>query len=71
MALGGVRRRAARNLGVGRALLDAACERARSFDVAELWLHTGEASAFYERCGWTIVHRKETLPDDAVLMKVL
>lgn len=62
---------AARNLGIGRALLDAACERARSFGVTELWLHTGEASAFYERCGWTMVHRKESLPDDAVLTKVL
>ncbi|HEX5616434.1 MAG TPA: GNAT family N-acetyltransferase [Acidimicrobiia bacterium] len=62
---------AARNLGVGRALLDAVCGRARSFGVTELWLKTGEASAFYERCGWTLVHRKESLTDDAVLMQSL
>lgn len=62
---------AARNLGIGRAMLDVAAERARSFGVTELWLHTGEASAFYERCGWTLVHRKASLRDDAVFMRRL
>jgi GNAT superfamily N-acetyltransferase len=61
----------ARNLGVGRSLLDAACARARDLGVRELWVKTGEATAFYERCGWTLVHRKESLADDAVLTKSL
>jgi GNAT superfamily N-acetyltransferase len=62
---------AARNLGIGRSMLDAAWARALSFGATELWLKTGEASAFYERCGWTLVHRKESLSDDAVLTRRL
>jgi GNAT superfamily N-acetyltransferase len=62
---------AARNLGIGRSMVDAACDRARSFGVSDLWLHTGEASAFYERCRWTLVHGKESLRDDAVFMTTL
>ncbi len=60
-----------RNLGIGRSLLERAAERAKVFDVAELWLHTGEASAFYQRCGWQLAHRKEHLGDDAVLWRAL
>jgi len=57
----------ARNLGVGRALLLAAAERARALGARELWLHTGEAARFYERCGYRLVREKQGLDDDAVL----
>ena len=60
-----------RNLGVGRRLLVAAAERARAFGARELWLHTGAAAQFYERCGYQLIHRKETLDDDAVLWRDL
>ncbi|MGO9876373.1 MAG: GNAT family N-acetyltransferase [Acidimicrobiia bacterium] len=61
----------ARNLGVGRALVRAVEVRARTFGLAELWLRTGEAGPFYERCGWTYVLRKEHLRDDAVMRRDL
>ena len=41
---------AARDLGLGRRLLDVAARRAREAGATELWLHTGEAARFYERC---------------------
>jgi GNAT superfamily N-acetyltransferase len=45
-----------RGHGFGRALLEAAVERARGMDLLLLWLTTHadtEADGFYERCGWT------------------
>jgi GNAT superfamily N-acetyltransferase len=56
----------ARNLGVGRALLHEAAL-SRRFGAAELWLHTAEASAFYGRCGWNVVSRKQQLHEDTVM----
>jgi GNAT superfamily N-acetyltransferase len=61
----------ARNLGVGRRLLADAAERARAFGARELWLHTGAAAQFYERCGYEIIHRKQSIDDDAVLWREL
>jgi GNAT superfamily N-acetyltransferase len=61
----------ARDLGVGRALLARAAERARDFGATELWLYTSEAARFYERCGYRVAHRKESLPDNAVLWRDL
>lgn len=61
----------ARNLGVGRALVKAGEARARSYGASELWLHTGEAGRFYERCGWSLVQRKLRLIDDAVMYRTL
>jgi GNAT superfamily N-acetyltransferase len=61
----------ARNLGVGRTLLQASEEWARSFGATELWLHTGEAGPFYERCGYRYAHRREHRNDDAVLRRDL
>jgi GNAT superfamily N-acetyltransferase len=61
----------ARNLGVGRALLRAIEERARDVGAAELWLRTGEAEQFYERCGWSYLVRKEHVGDDAVMRREL
>ena len=61
----------ARNGGVGRALLAAAEAHAAALGITELWLHTGEASAFYERCGWNVVAPKETLAIDAVMNRTL
>jgi GNAT superfamily N-acetyltransferase len=62
---------AARNLGVGRWLLETAEVRARELRASELWLHTAEAARFYERCGYELVHRKDGLADDAVLRRRL
>jgi GNAT superfamily N-acetyltransferase len=61
----------ARNLGVGRALLRTAEEQARGLGVPELWLRTGEAGPFYDRCGWVYVARKEQVQDDAVMRRTL
>ena len=58
---------AARDLGVGRRLLDVAADRAREAGATELWLHTGEAARFYERCGYQIARPKISLERDAVL----
>jgi GNAT superfamily N-acetyltransferase len=57
----------ARNLGVGRALLAAAADRARELGATELWLYTSEAARFYERCGYRLVEEKRGVDDDAVL----
>jgi len=57
---------AARDLGVGRRLLDVAAERAREAGATELWLHTGEATRFYERCGYETARPKTSLERDAV-----
>jgi GNAT superfamily N-acetyltransferase len=62
---------AARNLGVGRRLLETAEARARELGARELWLHTAEAARFYERCGYELVHRKDALAEDAVLRRSL
>ncbi len=62
---------AARNLGLGRRLLDAAAERAQRFGAGELWLHTGEATHFYERCGYELARPKRSLTEDAVLWRPL
>jgi GNAT superfamily N-acetyltransferase len=61
----------ARNLGVGRALLSAVEERARAIGATELWLHTGEAEQFYERCGWSHLARREHVGDDTVMQRAL
>jgi GNAT superfamily N-acetyltransferase len=61
----------ARNMGVGRALLDAAAARARDADATELWVWTTEAGPFYERCGYQYAHRKESLRDRSVLYMAL
>jgi GNAT superfamily N-acetyltransferase len=57
----------ARDHGVGRALVHEAEVLARQCGASELWLHTGEASAFYERCGWSVVSRKQRLQEDTVM----
>ena len=46
-------------------------ERARGLGVSELWLRTGEAGPFYDRCGWVYVARKERIEDDAVMQRTL
>ena len=61
----------ARNLGVGRALLQSVEERTLALGIAELWVHTSEAGPFYERCGWTYAHRKEAVRDESVLTRDL
>ncbi len=62
---------AARDLGIGRRLLEAAEGRARALGHDELWAHTGEAERFYVRCGWEVVRPKEPLVRDAVVRRVL
>jgi GNAT superfamily N-acetyltransferase len=57
----------ARDLGVGRHLLDAAADRARALGATRLWLRTSAAARFYERCGYRSAHAKQGLEDDAVL----
>jgi GNAT superfamily N-acetyltransferase len=57
----------ARNQGVGRALVGEAEVLARRLGASELWLHTAEASAFYERCGWGVVSRKQQLHENTVM----
>ena len=37
----------------------------------ELWLHTGEAARFYERCGYQVARPKTSLVEDAVLWRPL
>ena len=57
----------ARGRGVGRALLDAAVEHARSLGLRLLWLSTHEgtdADRIYPRLGWT---RAGVIPDYATL----
>lgn len=68
---GMVVRNEARNLGVGRVLLGAAEERCHGLGFRRIWLHTGEAKRFYERCGWPLVRDKQALHDDAVLCRAL
>jgi ribosomal protein S18 acetylase RimI-like enzyme len=51
-------RRGLQGRGIGRALIDAAVERAAAMDLRLLWLTThadSDADGFYERCGWTRV----------------
>jgi GNAT superfamily N-acetyltransferase len=62
---------AARDLGVGRRLLELAADRAREAGATELWLHTGEAARFYERCGYEVARPKTSLAQDAVLWRSL
>lgn len=64
-------RPAARNLGVGRQLLLEVERRCRVRGVPEIWLHTGEAHRFYERCGWTTMRRKASAGGPAVLRRRL
>ena len=62
----------ARNLGVGRAMLTFAEKRVRGLGYEELWLHTGEASRFYQRFGYDLIAAKTAdLDQDAVLRKRL
>jgi GNAT superfamily N-acetyltransferase len=61
----------ARNLGIGRALVAAAEDTARRFGESELWLRTGTAGPFYERCGWSYVVPKYGLQGDAVMRRNL
>ena len=62
---------AARDLGLGRRLLDMAANRALEAGATELWLHTGEAARFYERCGYEVARPKVSLATDAVLWRML
>lgn len=62
---------AARDLGIGRRLLEAAEARAVGLGHTQLWAHTGEAERFYVRCGWEVVRPKEPLARDAVVRRVL
>ena len=62
---------AARDLGIGRRLLEAAEARALDLGHDQLWAHTGEAERFYVRCGWEVVRPKEPLVRDAVVRRVL
>lgn len=62
---------AARDLGLGRRLLADAEDRARAAGATEIWLHTGEAARFYERCGYTVARPKTSLERDAVLWRAL
>jgi GNAT superfamily N-acetyltransferase len=61
----------ARNLGVGRALLQAAADHARDESATELWVWTTEAGPFYKRCGYTYQRRKTGLHDRSVLNRSL
>jgi GNAT superfamily N-acetyltransferase len=61
----------ARNLGVGRALVQAAESTVRDFGVPELWLRTETAGPFYERCGWSVVVPKHGLHRAAVMRRTL
>ncbi|MCZ7528270.1 MAG: GNAT family N-acetyltransferase [Acidimicrobiia bacterium] len=61
----------ARDLGVGRALVRAAEERAAAMGHRELWLHTAEAHRFYERCGWRVARVRSALGRDAVMCREL
>jgi GNAT superfamily N-acetyltransferase len=62
---------AARDLGIGRRLLEQAEDRACEAGASELWLHTGEAARFYERCGYEVARPKTSLAQDAVLWRSL
>ncbi|HEX4525735.1 MAG TPA: GNAT family N-acetyltransferase [Gaiellaceae bacterium] len=61
-----------RGMGIGRALLEAAVERARELRLGLLWLTTHEetdADQFYERLGWTrlgVIPAYSTLPDGSL-----
>lgn len=61
----------ARNLGIGRALVVAAEDTAHRFGIRELWLRTGTAGPFYERCGWSYVARKQDAQSYAVMRRTL
>ena len=61
----------ARNLGVGRVLVNAAESTARRFGVSELWLRTETAGPFYERCGWSYAVPKQGLRLAAVMRRAL
>ena len=61
----------ARNLGIGRALVQAAESRCRTSGHRVIWLHTGEACRFYERCGWKLMRAKAALNRDAVMQRDL
>lgn len=66
-----------RGRGIGRALVEAACERARQEGARRLTLrvlgHNGPARALYERCGFTVegVLPEEFLLDGAYVDDVL
>jgi GNAT superfamily N-acetyltransferase len=61
----------ARNLSVGRELVRVAEDTARRFGASELRLHTAEAGPFYERCGWSYLHRKGRPSDQSVMRREL
>jgi GNAT superfamily N-acetyltransferase len=61
----------ARNLGVGRALVNTAERTARRFGVRELWLRTETAGPFYKRCGWSYAVPKQGLQLAAVMRRAL
>ena len=62
---------AARNLGIGRQLLEAVETKAAAMGHRTLWAHTGESESFYVRCGWELVRPKEPLRRDAVVRREL
>jgi tRNA (cmo5U34)-methyltransferase len=64
---GMVVRSVARNLGVGRALVLEAEHQAAHLGVHEMWVWTTEAAPFYQRCGYQVVAKKETLAGSTVL----
>lgn len=57
----------ARDLGIGRRLVEEVEGRARVLGHEALWAHTAEAEGFYRRCGWEVVRAKEPLRRDAVV----
>ncbi len=61
----------ARNLGIGRALLGAVEAECRDLGFEDLWLHTGEAHRFYERCSWHVVRPRAYVGVDTVMRRTL
>lgn len=65
-----------RGRGIGRALLEAAAERARAMGLTLLWLTTHadtDADRIYERCGWTrlgVMPGYAMRPDGAIVGNV-
>jgi GNAT superfamily N-acetyltransferase len=61
----------ARNLGIGRRLMAEIEAAAMAQGFEALWLHTGEAHRFYERCGWTVVRPRRYVGVDTVMRRRL
>ena len=67
-------RPAARGLGVGKALVEAAASwaRARDFGTLFLWVTESNTSArqLYDRCGFTATGERQPLPSDPALSEI-